>query len=197
MLVCFFTGIFAGVEVYLGQRVWPDWQSFTNLETAFMDVCQRVGGMPLFQAMGIILVLAALGSGLTGGLGAARLLFGMGRDGVLPRKFFAHLHRESGTPHLQHPLDRFCCLRRRDRAELHRQCLRARRRAAELRRVSRLYGSQSLYLLALPCNLCAPQEEGDGSSADAILPLAGFIFCAFIWWNLNTLAKVVGGTLGG
>jgi putrescine importer len=28
---------------------------------------------------------------------------------------------------------------------------------------------------------------------DAILPLAGFIFCAFIWWNLNTLAKVVGG----
>jgi putrescine importer len=56
-----------------------------------MDVCQRVGGMPLFQAMGLILILAAVGSGLTGGLGAARLLFGMGRDGVLPRRFFAHL----------------------------------------------------------------------------------------------------------
>jgi len=87
VLVCFFTGIFSGVEVYLGQRIWPDWHSFVNLETAFMDVCQRVGGMPLFQAMGIILVLAAMGSGLTGGLGAARLLFGMGRDGVLPRGF--------------------------------------------------------------------------------------------------------------
>ena len=81
VLVCLFTGIFSGVEVYLGQRIWPNWHSFPNLETAFMDVCRRVGGTPLFQAMGAILVLAALGSGLTGGLGAARLLYGMGRDG--------------------------------------------------------------------------------------------------------------------
>jgi hypothetical protein len=28
---------------------------------------------------------------------------------------------------------------------------------------------------------------------DAILPLLGFGFCALIWWNLNTLAKTVGG----
>ncbi len=28
---------------------------------------------------------------------------------------------------------------------------------------------------------------------DAILPLVGFVFCALIWWNLNGLAKTVGG----
>ena len=28
---------------------------------------------------------------------------------------------------------------------------------------------------------------------DAILPLAGFAFCGLIWWNLNLLAKIVGG----
>jgi hypothetical protein len=28
---------------------------------------------------------------------------------------------------------------------------------------------------------------------DAILPLAGFAFCALIWWNLNIVAKTVGG----
>ena len=28
---------------------------------------------------------------------------------------------------------------------------------------------------------------------DAILPLIGFAFCALIWWNLNNLAKTVGG----
>ncbi|MDE3178644.1 MAG: APC family permease, partial [Acidobacteriota bacterium] len=98
VLVCFLTGVLSGIEVYLGQRVWPDWHTFANLETAFMDVCRRVGGVPLFEAMGIILILAGLGSGITGGLGAARLMFGMGRDGVLPRKFFAHLHRETNTP---------------------------------------------------------------------------------------------------
>jgi len=98
VLVCFLTGLLSGAEVYLGQRIWPNWHTFPNLETAFMDICHRVGGPILFEAMGVILILAALGSALTGGLGAARLLFGMGRDGVLPRGFFAHLHSETNTP---------------------------------------------------------------------------------------------------
>jgi len=29
--------------------------------------------------------------------------------------------------------------------------------------------------------------------ADIVLPLTGFVFCASIWWNLNILAKTVGG----
>src|SRR5450631_4824988 len=91
VLVCVFTGIFGGLEVYLGARVWPDWHTFPNLETAFMDICSRVGGVWLFNAMGVILILAAFGSGLTGGLGAARLLFGMGRDNVLPRRVFGYI----------------------------------------------------------------------------------------------------------
>jgi amino acid transporter len=89
VLTCIFAGVSSAVEAYLGSRVWPDWRSFPNLETAFMDICNRVGGVILFNAMGAILIVAAFGSGLTGTLGAARLLFGMGRDGVLPKKFFA------------------------------------------------------------------------------------------------------------
>ena len=98
VLVCVFTGLFGGLLVYLAQLVWPDWHGFPNLETAFMDVCRRVGGTFLFNAMGLILILAAFGSALTGGLGAARLLFGMGRDNVLPRRVFGHLSPGSSTP---------------------------------------------------------------------------------------------------
>ena len=29
--------------------------------------------------------------------------------------------------------------------------------------------------------------------ANIILPLSGFAFCALIWWNLNVLAKSIGG----
>src|SRR6266700_4718967 len=63
-----------------------------------MDICRRVGGAILFNAMGVILIVAAFGSGLTGTLGAARLLFGMGRDGVLPKKTFGYLKPGSNTP---------------------------------------------------------------------------------------------------
>jgi putrescine importer len=64
VMVCFLTGIFSTVEVYLAQLVWPDYTTFTNLETAFLDVTQLVGGHWLFQAMAVILIVACLGSGL-------------------------------------------------------------------------------------------------------------------------------------
>src|SRR6202163_1043647 len=63
-----------------------------------MEVVSRVGGVFLFNAMGAILIVAAFGSGLTGTLGAARLRVGMGRDGVLPKKFFGYLKSGSSTP---------------------------------------------------------------------------------------------------
>ena len=98
VLTCLFAGLFSGLESYLGARVWPDWQTFPNLETAFMDICRRVGGPFLFHAMAAIIIVAAFGSALTGGLGAARLLFGMGRDNVLPKRFFGYLSPSSNTP---------------------------------------------------------------------------------------------------
>jgi putrescine importer len=98
VLTCLFAGLFSGLESYLGARVWPNWRTFPNLETAFMDICGRVGGPFLFNAMAAIIIVAAFGSALTGGLGAARLLFGMGRDNVLPKKFFGYLSPSSSTP---------------------------------------------------------------------------------------------------
>ncbi len=63
VLVCLICGILSTLEVYLGSRVWPNYSTFPNLETAFIDVCLRVGGMALFQAMAVILIVACLGTG--------------------------------------------------------------------------------------------------------------------------------------
>lgn len=38
VFVCFFTGIFGGLQIYLAQRVFPDFHGLQNVETAFMDV---------------------------------------------------------------------------------------------------------------------------------------------------------------
>jgi amino acid transporter len=190
VLVCVFTGVLSGAEVYLGQRVWPNWHTFTNLETAFMDVCQRVGGPWLFQAMGLILMLAALGSALTGGLGAARLLFGMGRDGVLPRKFFAHLHAETNTPTWNIILIgavAYCgavALNYVGNAYEH---------AGELLNFGAFLAFMGVNVSVFWHFAVLGRGQRRRVLADIVLPLIGFVFCASIWWNLNGLAKIVGG----
>jgi amino acid transporter len=191
VLVCVFTGLFGGLLVYLAQMVWPDWHSFPNLETAFMDVCQRVGGPILFNGMGVILVLAAFGSGLTGGLGAARLLFGMGRDNVLPRRVFGHLSPGSSTPTYNILIIGGLTF---VGAVLLNSIGNAYEHAGELLN----FGA---FLAFMGVNLATFWQFAVLSRAgyrkrvlvDIILPLVGFGFCALIWWNLNVLAKTVGG----
>ena len=91
VLVCVFTGLFSGLQVYLAQRVWPDYTNLVNHETAFMDVARIVGGPVLFALYGVVLLVSSLACGLAGHVGAARLLYSMGRDDVIPRKVFGHL----------------------------------------------------------------------------------------------------------
>jgi len=98
VLVCVFTGLWAAFQVYLAQRVWPDYRSLNNPETAFMDVARVVGGYNLFVAFAVVLLVSSLACGLAGLLGAVRLLYGMGRDNVLPRKIFGHLNAARGNP---------------------------------------------------------------------------------------------------
>ena len=98
VLVCILTGLFAGLQVYLAQRVWPDYRTLANPETAFMDVAQVVGGSRMFAAFGAVLLVSSLACGLAGHLGAVRLLYGMGRDNLLPRKIFGYLDPKRSNP---------------------------------------------------------------------------------------------------
>ncbi len=191
VLVCVFTGVFGGLEVYLGQRVWPDWHTFPNLETAFMDICRRVGGSLLFNAMGVILILAAFGSALTGGLGAARLLFGMGRDNVLPRKIFGHLSPGSSTPTYNIIIIGLLAF---GGAVMLNRVGNAYEHAGELLNFGAFLAFMGVNLATFwQFAVVAKPGYKRRILVDAILPLIGFAFCALIWWNLNNLAKTVGG----
>jgi putrescine importer len=98
VLVCVFTGLFSGLQVYLAQRVWPDHTTLLNPETAFMDVARQASGPMLFAAYGIMLLISSIACGLAGHVGASRLLYSMGRDDVLPKGIFGHLNAKKGTP---------------------------------------------------------------------------------------------------
>ena len=192
VLTCIFAGVCSAFEAYLGARVWPDWRTFPNLETAFMDICSRVGGVVLFNAMGFILIVAAFGSGLTGTLGAARLLFGMGRDNVLPKKFFGYLKPGSSTPTYNILLIGAIAF---VGAVVLNSIGSAYEHAGELLNFGAFLAFMGVNFACFWQFSVIAKKAGATPRLlrDAILPLIGFAFCGLIWWNLNSLAKTVGG----
>lgn len=251
VLTCIFAGTSSAFEAYLGARVWPDWRSFSNLETAYMDVCSRVGGPVLFNAMGGVLIVAAFGSGLTGTLGAARLLFGMGRDGVLPRKVFGQLKPGTSTPtnnilligalafagaemlyHIGNAYEHaaellnfgaFLAFMGVNVATFWHFTVVPQRRYLRVSTVLLVATAAYTFLLSTAgsvflgwmhvAKIPSAIVIGLGSAlalaiasvgvlalgfgwrvfADTIFPFVGFAFCASLWWNLNNVAKTVGG----
>lgn len=186
VLVCLFTGIFSGLQIYLAQQVWPDYNSFTNPETAFFDVSARVGGTLLFNAIAIILSVACLGSGLAGQAGAARLLYAMGRDGVLPQKFFSHLSGKTSTPDFN--ILFIAAL------TLVISLIISYQGAAELLNFGAFLAFMGVNLAALrQFYFLRPPNEKRNIVTDAALPLLGFVVCFIIWISLPLPAKLVGG----
>jgi len=183
--VCVFTGVFGGLEAYLAQRVWPDWHSFSNLETAFMDVCRRAGGVVLFQAMGAILLLAAFGSGLNGHLGAAKLLFGMGRDNVLPRKIFARLDKRN-TPTVNLWIISLVAFSGALALDFE--------KCGELINFGAFLAFMGVNAATFWVFVVIGREGRKRKFfGDAVIPIMGLLFCAWIWWGLENAAKIIGG----
>src|SRR5882757_1389426 len=78
VLTCVVIGILSALEVYAAQLIWPASEPFPDETTAFVYVGARTWA-PLFAILGITLTVANFGSAMGAQLGAARLLFGMGR----------------------------------------------------------------------------------------------------------------------
>src|SRR6202044_2155207 len=99
VLVCLITGVLASLEVYAAQLGWgsppfsPD-----KVESAFPLVAQTAGGFFLFQLLNFTILIANIGSGLGSQLGAARLLYGMGRSNGIPKKFFGAIDPKNHIP---------------------------------------------------------------------------------------------------
>jgi len=97
VLTCVVIGLLSAVEVYVAQLIWPASQKFPDVDTAYVWVAGRAW-KPLFTVVGLTLLLANFGSGMGAQLGAARLLFGMGRSNALPKSFFGVVDAKHRVP---------------------------------------------------------------------------------------------------
>lgn len=98
MFTAFIGGLWFILVAYIGYLVFPDYTTFTNLDSASMEIAERIGGT-LFSSIFLAgLTTTGIASGLSSHASVSRLLFAMGRDGILPRKIFAYVHPRFKTP---------------------------------------------------------------------------------------------------
>lgn len=82
---------------YTAQVVFPS-NAFTSVDAAGVDVVMAAGGQWLSVLFIAGYVAGATGSALTSQASVSRILFAMGRDGVLPQAVFGRLSKRFGTP---------------------------------------------------------------------------------------------------
>jgi putrescine importer len=182
VLTCLAIGILASIEVYAAQLVWGDWKGFPDVDTAFVHVAGKAGGPLLMGVITATLLVANIGSGTGAHLGAARLLYGMGRSGALPPRFFGAIDARRNIP--------------RNNVLL----------VGALAVVGGLLlsfqlGAEMLnfgaFIAFMGVNLAALFRYGiraeKKNALDFLLPLLGFVFCAYLWWSLRPVAKLAGG----
>lgn len=90
-------GLFVAIS-YISHLVYPNFQAFKDPDSASLEIAMYIGGH-LFQSIFLAgYITGGLASGLSAHASVSRLLYAMGRDGVLPKKIFGHIHPKFQTP---------------------------------------------------------------------------------------------------
>jgi amino acid transporter len=181
VMTCVVIGILSASEVYIAQLIWPASQAFPNQDLAYVYAAAKTWA-PLFQIVGFTLLIANFGSGMGAQIGAARLLYGMGRSNALPKSFFGAVDPKHHVP----------------------------RNNVIFIGVIVVIGAffltfeQGIGLLNfgaliafMGVNASAFMRyfvhEKKYTVGNFVPPIIGFVVCGLLWWTLSTQAKVVGG----
>ncbi len=97
MLATIIGGAIFIVVAWAGALVFPAWEKFESLDTAGVELMVRVGGEAFTVIFVAVYVVGAFGSGMATQVSVTRIIYAMGRDGVLPR-IFSTVSRRFHTP---------------------------------------------------------------------------------------------------
>jgi amino acid transporter len=180
VLVCIITGILASVQVYAAQLVWPG-TSFPDQDTAFCYVAGKAGGLWLFHAVNMALLIASIGSGSGAQLGAGRLLYGMGRDHAIPNKFFGKINPRTRIPSNNIILVGVLTLAG--------AFLLTYPMGAQLLNFGALIAFMGVNASSFVHYFLRKEKKTFGH---LIIPVLGFSICLYLWFSLGIKAKIVG-----
>ncbi len=182
VLTCLITGLLATLEVYAGQLVWPDYATYPDVDTAFSYVAGRAGGIVLFHVVNFTLLVATIGSGSGSQLAAARLLYGMGRDNTLPRRFFGAIDARRAIPRNNVLFTGVLILGG--------AFLMSYQLGAELLNFGAFVAFMGVNAAAFVRYFIRERQH---TLTNFLPPVLGFVICGYIWMSLRTPARIAGG----
>jgi len=182
VLVCVITGILSSLEVYAAQLVWgPKPFPAEMVESAFPLVARRVGGFFLFHLLNFTVLIANIGSGMGAQLGAARLLYGMGRSRGIPTSFFGVLDPKNRVPRNNVIFVGIIALIG--------SFLISYEKGTELLNFGALLAFMGVNAAAFFRYFVRSDKK---TWVDGVLPVLGFLICLFIWRSLGRWAILLG-----
>lgn len=97
-LITIIGGVLFIISAYFLDLVYPNFNQVPDTDTAAYEIALQIGGNFLSAVFLAGLVVAQFASGISAQTGASRLLYAMGRDGVLPKKIFGFISSTTKTP---------------------------------------------------------------------------------------------------
>ncbi|HET7208063.1 MAG TPA: APC family permease [Terriglobales bacterium] len=187
VLTCLVIGILSALEVYAAQLVWPAAEPYPNVDTAFTFVAQRAWA-PLFAVVGFTLVVANFGSGMGAQLGAARLLYGMGRSSALPKGFFGAIDRKRHVPRNNVLFVGALALL----GAFLLPAIAGEATGYELGANLLNFGALLAFMGVNASAFVRYFLREKKTVWNFLPPVLGFFICALLWWNLSTKARIFG-----
>lgn len=182
VLVCVITGVLSSLEVYAAQLVWGSKPFPPELETsAFPLVARQISGFLLFHLLNFTVLIANMGSGMGSQLAAARLLYGMGRNDAIPKGFFGKIQAKRQIP--ANNVILIGCIALVGAFSITYD------RGAELLNFGAFIAFMGVNAASFVRYYLRADEK---KTANLLVPVLGFLICAFIWWNLSPPAKIAG-----
>lgn len=178
-------GVIFIVLAWASQTALPDWRSIVDQDSAGLQVMTEAGGQLLASAFLAAYIAGCVASATASQVSVARVLFAMGRDGVLPRRVFGAVSARFLTP---------------VGATLVVAAVSLLALAIDLATLASVISFGALAAFSL-VNLTVIKgyvvDGGRRSPRDlllyAVVPAVGFLLTLWLWTNLTALTFQVGG----
>ena len=188
LLIAVGAGVLFAIIAYFSQIAWPEaYYQIEDVDVGIFELLYTLGGDTLSTIFLITDNLATFICAMAGLAAVSRILFGMGRDGILPRKFFGKLSPKFQTPVNNIVLTSVLALS----ALFYSDNLLG---AASLVSFGALTGFALVnYAVINHYFIRGKRRQGSDVFQYLVMPAIGVIICVVLWVSIESVAKILGG----